>query len=57
MCDLNAKIGSDNTSYEEIMGKTLLGVMNENWELFTNFSVPNQYVITGSTFSQNRLHN
>lgn len=57
MCDLNAKIGSDNTSYEEIMGKTLLGVMNEDGELFTNVCVPNQYVITGSTFSQNRLHN
>ncbi|CAG5124343.1 unnamed protein product [Candidula unifasciata] len=45
MGDLNAKIGSDNTGYEEIMGRHGLGVMNENGELFTHFCAGNQDVM------------
>ncbi|CAG5135618.1 unnamed protein product [Candidula unifasciata] len=56
MGDLNAKIGSDNTGYEEIMGRHGLGVMNENGELFTNFFAGNQYVIGGSIFPHKRIH-
>ena len=56
MGDLNAKIGSDNIGYEEIMGKHGLGIMNENGELFTNFCAANQYVIGGSVFPHKRIH-
>ena len=30
MGDFNAKIGSDNTGYDEVMGRQGLGEMNEN---------------------------
>ena len=34
MGDFNAKIGADNTGFEEIMGKHRLGTMNENGNIF-----------------------
>ena len=37
MGDLNAKIGSDNSGRELIMGTHALGEMNENGELFSDF--------------------
>nr|KAG5707903.1 hypothetical protein BaRGS_031634 [Batillaria attramentaria] len=37
MGDFNAKIGSDNTGYEDTMGTHGLGQMNENGERFANF--------------------
>jgi hypothetical protein len=30
MGHLNAKVGNDNTEFEEVMGKHVLGDMNEN---------------------------
>ena len=32
--DLNAKIGSDNSGYEEFIGRQGLGRMNENGEIY-----------------------
>ena len=41
MADFNAKLGSDNRGYEEIMGQYGLGEMNENGErLLTYAYVP-----------------
>ena len=34
MGDMNAKVGTDNTGFEEIMGTKVIGTMNENGELF-----------------------
>ena len=39
MGDLNAKVGSDNTGFEEARGCHGLGHMNENGELFVNSGV------------------
>nr|KAG5711041.1 hypothetical protein BaRGS_013775 [Batillaria attramentaria] len=36
MGDFNAKVGSDNTGYEEVMGKHALGDMNDNGERFAD---------------------
>jgi len=35
--DLNAKVGNDNITREIIMGKEVLGTMNKNGWLFTDF--------------------
>ena len=56
MGDLNAKIGADNTGYEEIMGKQGLGQMNENGELFADVCAMNQLVIGGSVYPHERIH-
>ena len=44
MGDLNAKIGADNTGYEQVMGKHGLGRMNENGEQFADFCAQNNLV-------------
>ena len=36
MGDFNAKIGEDNTGYEEVMGRQGIGEMSENGEMFLN---------------------
>ena len=56
MGDFNAKIGSDNTGYEEIMGVHGVGTMNENGELFTNLCADNKFVIGGSIFPHKSIH-
>nr|KAG5703814.1 hypothetical protein BaRGS_031448 [Batillaria attramentaria] len=56
MGDFNAKIGSDNTGYEDTMGTHGLGQMNENGERFANFCALNQLVIGGSIFPHKRIH-
>ena len=56
MGDFNAKIGSDNTGYEEIMGTHGLGQMNDNGERFADFCAMNQLVIGGSIFPHKRIH-
>ena len=48
MGDFNAKIGMDNTGYEDIMGTHGLGQMNENGERFADLCALNQLVIGGS---------
>jgi len=56
MGDLNAKIGSDNIGYEEIMGRHGLGEMNENGERFADLCAMNNLVIGGSIFPHRRVH-
>ena len=41
MGDFNAKIGSDNTHYEDNMGTYGLGVMNDNGERFADLCANN----------------
>ena len=56
MGDLNAKIGSDNTGRERIMGRHGLGCLNENGERFTNLCAFNDLVIGGSIFPHKSIH-
>jgi len=56
MGDLNAKVGDDNTGFEEVMGRHGLGMMNDNGEKFANFCAANQLVIGGSVFPHKETH-
>ena len=56
MGDFNAKIGADNTGYEDTMGTHGLGQMNENGERFADLCAWNQLVIGGSIFPHKRIH-
>ena len=56
MGDVNAKIGTDNTGYEHIMGTQAVGEMNENGEKFADFCALNNMVIGGSIFPHKRIH-
>ena len=56
MGDFNAKIGSDNTGYDEVMGRQGLGKMNENGECFADACALNNVVIGGSVFPHKRIH-
>ena len=54
--DFNAKVGFDNTGYEEIMGKHGTGNMNENGELFADTCAHFSYVIGGTVFAHRNIH-
>ena len=54
--DMNAKIGSDNSGLERVMGKHGLGVMNDNGRRFTEFCAFNSLVIGGSLFPHKDVH-
>ncbi|VDP55486.1 unnamed protein product [Schistosoma margrebowiei] len=56
MGDLNAKVGIDNTGYEDIMGRHGLGERNENGERFANLCAFNRLVIGGTIFPHKRIH-
>ncbi|CAI2734616.1 unnamed protein product [Schistosoma spindalis] len=56
MGDLNAKVGIDNTGYEDIMGLHGLGERNENGERFVNLCAFNELVIGGTIFPHKRIH-
>ena len=56
MGDFNAKVGSDNVGFEEIMGKHGLGVRNENGELFAEMCATNGLMIGGTVFPHKRIH-
>ena len=56
MGDLNANIGSDNSGYEEVMGRQGLGKMNENGEMLADFCAFNNMIIGGSVFPHRRIH-
>ena len=55
MGDLNAKTGSDNQEYENVIGVHGLGVMNDNGERF-DACAANNIVIGGSVFPHKRIH-
>lgn len=50
MGNINAKVGSDNSGYERVMGRHGCGIMNENGEYFTEFCGNNNLVIGGILF-------
>ncbi|VDP45464.1 unnamed protein product [Schistosoma curassoni] len=56
MGDLNAKVGIDNTGYEDIMGRHGLGQRNQNGERFANLCAFNKLVIGGTIFPHKRIH-
>lgn len=56
MGDLNAKVGADNESREEIMGKQGVGDMNENGERLCDLCAFNGLVITGTLFHHKTIH-
>ena len=43
--DMNAKIGNENTGYEQVMEKHGLGTMNEYGDLFADFCAKYNLVI------------
>ena len=57
MGDFNAKIGSDNSGKELIMGTQTLGEINENGKLFSDLWAFNDLVITGSAFPHKKIQN
>jgi hypothetical protein len=56
MGDFNAKVGSDNTNRELIMGKHGTRTQNENREHFTEFCTPQNLVIRGTIFPHKTIH-
>ncbi|VDP42490.1 unnamed protein product [Schistosoma margrebowiei] len=56
MGDFNTKVGTDNTGYEDIMGRHGLGQKNENGERFANLCAFNKLVIGGTIFPHKRTH-
>ncbi|VDP70623.1 unnamed protein product [Schistosoma curassoni] len=54
--DFNAKVGMDNTGYENIMGRHGLGERNENGERFANLCALNKLVIDCTMFPHKRIH-
>jgi hypothetical protein len=52
----NAKIGADNTGYNDIIRKKGLGHMKENGEIFADLCSLNQIVIGGGIFPHKRMH-
>ena len=53
---MNAKVGSDNTGREQVMGKEGIGNINENGELFSDFCAHNDMVIGGTLFRHRNIH-
>jgi len=56
MRELNAKIRSDNSGYEEVMGRQVLGKMNENDEMLVDFYAFNNMIIRDGMFPHRRIH-
>ncbi|VDP08607.1 unnamed protein product [Schistosoma margrebowiei] len=56
MGDFNAKVGTDNTGYEDIMGRHELREKNENGDRFANLCAFNKLVIDGTIFPHKRIH-
>ena len=50
MGDFNAKIGTDNIAYQEVMGQNGLCVMNDIGERLVDLSALNRLVLGGSVF-------
>ncbi|VDP59655.1 unnamed protein product [Schistosoma curassoni] len=53
---LNAKVGMENTGYEDIMGRNELEERDENNERFANLCPFNKMIIGGTIFSHKRIH-
>ncbi|VDO76295.1 unnamed protein product [Schistosoma margrebowiei] len=55
MGDFNGKVGTDNTGYQDIMGRHGLGERNKNGERFANLCAFNKLVIGGTIFPRKRI--
>ena len=56
MGDLNAKVGCDNSSLEQIMGSHGVGEVNDNGERLQDFCAFNRLVIGGTVFPHKKIH-
>ena len=56
MGDFNAKVGSNNTGYERVMGRYDFGIMNENLEKYAEFCGNNNLVVGGTLFPHRNIH-
>ena len=56
MGDPNAKLGNNNTTREEVLGKFGVGAMNDNGERLCDFCSANGLVITGTIFPHKEIH-
>ena len=56
MGDINAKVGTDNTNQESVMGKYGLGVSNDNGDRLIAFCTFNEMVIGGTVFPHKDIH-
>ena len=56
MGDFNAKIGNVNKSYEDILDKNRISVLNDNGQRLINFCQLNDLVIGGSLFQYKDIH-
>ncbi|CAB3986927.1 Hypothetical predicted protein [Paramuricea clavata] len=56
MGHFNAKIGNDNTGWEEVMGCHGLGDINDNGKRFADLCASHNLVIGGSIFPHKRIH-
>ncbi|VDO97151.1 unnamed protein product [Schistosoma margrebowiei] len=56
MGDFNAKVGTDNTGYEDIMGRHELGERKGNGERFANLCAFNKLVLGSTIFPHKRIH-
>ena len=54
--DLNAKVGSDNTGREHVMGKHGIGTINDNGERLADFCEENNLLIGGILFQHKHIH-
>ena len=54
--NLNAKVGSDNSSYDREMGKEGCGTMNENGERLAELCATYNLVIGGTIFPHRDIH-
>ncbi|PVD21686.1 hypothetical protein C0Q70_17485 [Pomacea canaliculata] len=54
--DLNAKVGSDNTCREHVMGKHGIGTINDNGERLADFCEENNLLIGGTLFQHKDIH-
>lgn len=56
MGDLNAKVGTDNTNLEHVMGKHGMGRRNENGELFIELCSNHGLIIGGTIYPHKDIH-
>ena len=54
--DWNAKVGSDNTGREHVMGKHGIGTINDNGERLADFCEENNLLIGGTLFQHKHIH-
>ena len=56
MGDLNAKVGSDNSGFEQYIGRCGMGLRNDNGGRFLDLCVENNLVIGGTIFRHKDIH-